>query len=498
MFAQMEALVVGEGISLADLKGTLLAFVREMFSPRSRVRFRPSFFPYTEPSAEIDISCWQCDGAGCPMCKKTGWIEIGGCGMVHPAVFEAVGYDAERYTGFAWGIGIERDRDPAPPGAATSGCSSRTTCGSWNSFRTDVRRVLCDLLISWVRDFVDVTAPAEEIAEKLALRGFEVASIETAGRRRRRHRLRGDRQSARLPERDRLRARNRARSTTCPFVRRRPKPARACRIAPLPIGQSDRLKVTLEDAELCPRYAAAVADVTPATSPAWMTDRLQAAGVRPISPFVDITNYVLMELGHPMHAFDLAKLAGSELRIRRAASRRVDRRRSTASTRSSSRRCWSSPTRRRPQAMAGVMGGADSEVSGRTRTVAFESAYFKPASVRRTSKRLGLKTEASSRFERGADINAPVARPAAGGRADAADRRRPADRAPIVDRYPQPRGPKAAAAAARAARAAARPAVPDAEVERILRRLGLTVASTATAGTVVRRRSASISCAKSI
>lgn len=107
-FGQIEGLVVGEGISLADLKGTLLAFAREMFSSASRVRFRPSFFPYTEPSAEVDISCWQCDGAGCQMCKKTGWIELGGCGMVHPAVFEAVGYDAERYTGFAWGIGIER------------------------------------------------------------------------------------------------------------------------------------------------------------------------------------------------------------------------------------------------------------------------------------------------------------------------------------------------------------------------------------------------------
>ena len=79
-----------------------------MFSPTTRVRFRPSFFPYTEPSAEIDLSCWQCDGNGCAMCKKTGWIELGGCGMVHPAVFEAVGYDPERYTGFAWGIGIER------------------------------------------------------------------------------------------------------------------------------------------------------------------------------------------------------------------------------------------------------------------------------------------------------------------------------------------------------------------------------------------------------
>jgi phenylalanyl-tRNA synthetase alpha chain len=107
-FGQVEALVVGEGISLAHLKGTLLAFVREVFLPSSRVRFRPSFFPYTEPSAEIDISCWQCDGTGCQMCKQTGWIELGGCGMVHPAVFEAVGYDAERVTGFAWGLGIER------------------------------------------------------------------------------------------------------------------------------------------------------------------------------------------------------------------------------------------------------------------------------------------------------------------------------------------------------------------------------------------------------
>jgi phenylalanyl-tRNA synthetase alpha chain len=107
-FGQVEALAVGEGISLAHLKGTLLAFAREMFSTNSRVRFRPHFFPYTEPSAEIDISCWQCDGAGCQMCKRTGWIELGGCGMVHPAVFEAVGYDPERYTGFAWGLGLER------------------------------------------------------------------------------------------------------------------------------------------------------------------------------------------------------------------------------------------------------------------------------------------------------------------------------------------------------------------------------------------------------
>jgi phenylalanyl-tRNA synthetase alpha chain len=108
VFNQIEALAVDEGLSLADLKGTLLAFAQQMFAPSAKIRFRPSFFPFTEPSAEIDVSCWHCDGRGCAMCKKTGWIGLGGCGMVHPAVFEAVGYDAERYTGFAWGIGIER------------------------------------------------------------------------------------------------------------------------------------------------------------------------------------------------------------------------------------------------------------------------------------------------------------------------------------------------------------------------------------------------------
>ena len=110
MFTQVEGLVVGEAVSLADLKGTLTAFVHELFGPERKVRFRPSFFPYTEPSAELDISCAACGGTGqdCSMCKRSGWLEILGSGMVHPAVFEAVGYDSERYTGFAFGMGIER------------------------------------------------------------------------------------------------------------------------------------------------------------------------------------------------------------------------------------------------------------------------------------------------------------------------------------------------------------------------------------------------------
>jgi len=108
MFQQVEGLVVGEGITMADLKGTLIGFLRELFDADTKVMFRPSFFPYTEPSADVFISCRMCGGAGCQMCKRTGWLELLGSGMVHPAVFEAVGYDPERYTGFAFGMGIER------------------------------------------------------------------------------------------------------------------------------------------------------------------------------------------------------------------------------------------------------------------------------------------------------------------------------------------------------------------------------------------------------
>ena len=108
MFQQVEGLVVGERITLANLKGTLTTFLQELFENRTQVLFRPSFFPYTEPSVEVFIGCVFCNGSGCAICKKTGWLEILGSGMVHPSVFEAVGYDAERYTGFAFGVGIER------------------------------------------------------------------------------------------------------------------------------------------------------------------------------------------------------------------------------------------------------------------------------------------------------------------------------------------------------------------------------------------------------
>ncbi len=108
MFQQVEGLVVGERVTMAELKGTLIGCLRELFGPLTPVMFRPSFFPYTEPSADVFIGCRSCGGSGCAVCKRTGWLEVLGCGMVHPAVFEAVGYDARAVTGFAFGIGIER------------------------------------------------------------------------------------------------------------------------------------------------------------------------------------------------------------------------------------------------------------------------------------------------------------------------------------------------------------------------------------------------------
>jgi len=108
VFYQCEGLYVDEGVNLADLKGTITAFARSMFGKNMKVRFRPHFFPFTEPSVEYDFSCVICGGKGCRVCKYNGWLEISGAGMVDPEVFKAVGYDSEKYTGFAWGMGIDR------------------------------------------------------------------------------------------------------------------------------------------------------------------------------------------------------------------------------------------------------------------------------------------------------------------------------------------------------------------------------------------------------
>jgi phenylalanyl-tRNA synthetase beta chain len=332
------------------------------------------------------------------------------------------------------------------------------------------------LVLSWLREFVDVKASAEDIADTLSLRGFEVASIEPLGG--------GDAVidfeiTANRPDCLSVLGLAREVATAYDLPLAPPSTDRQARVrlAELPASlTSDRVTVSLDDEELCPRYAAAVAEIAAAVSPEWMTARLLAAGVRPISPIVDITNYVNLEIGQPMHAFDHAKLAGAEIHARRA------RPGETITTLDGVARTLDPDMlviadRDRAQAVAGVMGGAASEVSATTKSVVFESAYFKPASVRRTSKRLGLKTEASTRFERGADIGAQAL---AIQRAVALMEQVGAGRAvgPIVDCYPHPRERKRIhLRRSRLALLFGVP-VPDDEVVRILRGLGLDVSPT--------------------
>jgi len=333
------------------------------------------------------------------------------------------------------------------------------------------------LVLSWLREFVDVKASPDEIAAKLSLRGFEVASIESLGG--------GDAVidfeiTANRPDCLSVLGLAREVATAYDLPLAPPSTDRHARVrlAELPVSPaSDRVAVVLDDEELCPRYAAAVAEISPAVSPEWMTARLQAAGVRPISPIVDITNYVNLEIGQPMHAFDRAKLAGAEIHARRA------RPGESITTLDGVARTLDTEMlviadRDRAQAVAGVMGGAASEVSATTNTVVFESAYFKPASVRRTSKRLGLKTEASTRFERGADIGAQVL---AIQRAVALMEQIGAGRAigPIVDCYPHPRERKRIHLRRKRLALLFGVPVPDEEVVRILRGLGLDVSPAA-------------------
>ena len=201
----------------------------------------------------------------------------------------------------------------------------------------------------------------------------------------------------------------------------------------------DPIAVTIEAPDLCSRYAAALADVEVGPSPRWLAARLEAADVRPINNVVDVTNYVMLELGHPMHAFALDRLAGPEIRVRRARTGETIRTLDDVERRLEPEMLVIADAER-PQAVAGVMGGGDSEVSHATRTIVLEAAYFNPISVRRTSKQIGLATDASFRFERGADVEAPVTAIARARRLlTAIGAGQP--HGPVVDRYPTPPAP---------------------------------------------------------
>src|SRR5688500_6530003 len=256
------------------------------------------------------------------------------------------------------------------------------------------------VLLSWLREFVEIRESADEIARVMSLRGFAVEGVELFGI--------GDgtidfEVTGNRPDCTSVAGMTRELATAFqlplkPDLGRGPGPAGDGNASAGEPG----ISITLENPDLCPYYAGGMVDVTVAPSPDWMQARLKAGGVRPISNIVDVTNYVLLELGQPMHAFDAARLAGNEIRVRTA--RDGER----LKTLDGQDRALTSvmlviADGERPVGIAGVMGGADSEVSDATRSIVLESAYFNALSVRRTSRKLGLKTEASTSFERGTD-----------------------------------------------------------------------------------------------
>jgi phenylalanyl-tRNA synthetase beta chain len=289
------------------------------------------------------------------------------------------------------------------------------------------------ILLSWLHEFVAVQDSADALARTMSTRGFAVESIEPHGED---DAVIDFEVTANRP--DCMSVIGMAREVATAYglqVRRPAAGAEKLGLRSLKAVEKSDIDVIIENPDLCPRYVGAVADVTAGPSPDWMQVRLQAVGIRPISNIVDVTNYVLIEMGHPMHAFDLAKLAGPEIRVRTA---RPDETLRTldGQTRQLAPDMLVIADAERATAVAGVMGGADSEVTGKTTAIVLESAYFKPLSVRRTSKKLGLKTEASLRFERGADPRLPVT---ATERAAALIEMIGAGRArgTLVDRYPK-------------------------------------------------------------
>ena len=328
------------------------------------------------------------------------------------------------------------------------------------------------VLLSWIREFVDVPESAEDIGKLMSVRGLALEGLEphgddvvmdfevTANRPDCLSTIGIAREIAtayKLP----------LRSEGDGFSRRR-HPAGA--EAPALRTSADVIPVTIDDPDLCGRYVGAVADVTVGPSPQWMQDRLMVCGIRPISNVVDITNYVLLELGHPMHAFDLNKLAGRAIKVRRA---RAGESLTTldGKARTLDPEVLVIADAERAQAIGGVMGGADSEVSPATRQIVFEAAWFQPKSVRGTAKKLGLRTEASIRFERGADLSAP-ARAMARACALLAQIGAGTPSGLITDAFPSTPGPRQIPLERRRIAGLLGMEVPDAEIARILAALG--------------------------
>ncbi len=517
MFHQVEGLLVDQKCTLADLKGVLIAFARQMFGADREIRLRPSFFPFTEPSAEVDISCMNCRGRGLPgllrnrlagdprapaWCTRECWPM--------PAMIRRR----------RWGLPLAWGWSGWPcssMGSPISACSSTTTCVFCTNFRGSREEQQMRVSYRWLQSLVNVDLPAEALAEKLTMAGLPVAGvfepvpgldgvvagkiIEMKGHQASEHlqicqvdtgsevvqvlsgapnlevgamvpfagpgtvlptgsvvsvrTIMGERSGGMLcsgaelgteewgfgntegvlllnpdlapgtglPEALGLDDRILEFELTpnrgdCLAVQNIAREVRALTGGELTLPEAsvqetgelieDITAVQVEEPELCRRYACRIVrNVRLGPSPAWLGYRLRAAGIRPINNIVDVTNYVMLELGQPLHAFDYDRLQGGRIIVRRA--RPGEEIISLDGTkRALDEEMLAIADAREPVALAGVMGGLASEVTGETRTVLLESAWFDPLSIRKTAKKLGMRTESEQRFEKGIDTEGAV------------------------------------------------------------------------------------------
>ena len=503
MFHQLEGLVVGESVSFANMKAVLHGFLQAFFERKLALRLRPSFFPFTEPSAEVDMSCVFCDGKGCRVCKHTGWLEISGCGMVHPNVLKASGVDAERYTGYAFGAGIDRLamlklRRQRPQIVLRERAALPAAVPAVSRMK---------LPYSWLTEWVRAPWPVGELGARLTMAGFELESLEQAAPAFSGVVVAEILSAERHPQADKLQVcrvstgSGAPRQIVCGASNARAglKSALAEVGAQLPGGiaigaaklrgvesqgmlasakelgfgeasagilelpadaplgvnlreylaldepvldinvppnrgdamsvigiarevaalaatslagpaiaartpeHRDSFPVRLEAAAACPRFAGCIVRGIDnrAATPQAMRERLRRAGLRSISPVVDVTNYVMLELGQPMHAYDLGKLRGGiTVRLARAGETLalLDGRTVTAEP-----DVLLIVDEEGPVGLAGIMGGLRTAVSAETTDIFFESAFFSAQAVLGRARRFGLTTDASQRFERGVD-----------------------------------------------------------------------------------------------
>ena len=520
-FHQIEGLCVDKKTSMADLKAVMSGFSQALFGSKMGVRFRPSYFPFTEPSAEMDI--WWGD-------EKSGrWLEILGCGMVNPRVLEGVNVDPAPSTAVML---LESELTGLPCSSMVSmisECFLRMTCAFCDNSRSskctypesnkDFRKqvaIKMKLLYSWLKDYVDISANPQELAEILSMLGFEVEDVsilsldypglvvgKVLGKEKHPNAdklslCKVDIGDAANPLQIVCGATNVAAGQFVPVatvgtvlpldfkirkskIRGEVSHGMICSQNELGIGsdadgiwvlpgnltpgeklskalnfQSDAIldvfitpnrpdvmsviglareiaayenksmhlpkpaiseqggktgaaiKVTIDCPDECPRYSARlIRNIKITESPGWLKERLEACGVRPINNVVDVTNYVLLETGHPLHAFDYDLLAGREIRVRLSVTGEK------FTTLDQKERDLQAGTvlicdAEKTVALGGIMGGLNSEVSDKTTNVLLESAYFAPNSIRQGNKSLGIQSEAAQRFSRGADPNGAI------------------------------------------------------------------------------------------